>query len=226
MDQHGLPHGAKGIEIENFAIEFRADKIVFVPKSGGAGNHYTIHAGQKSGIIDLHETHPDAEGRQHHRTLFAMRRADLAGMIGEAASLLPELLSLFRPLKVGWMKRHNIGIARGVDPVSDGDISVVTRKRKQRLTVDAELYQQNVFVPEFLDEVFDFPDGNFALFHRGRQIGIGFKKTYPGGDVRLFWIKLSDLMRFGNRWLEKLASTLVRLAIPPERYAEHPFLRS
>jgi hypothetical protein len=134
--------------------------------------------------------------------------------------MLPEFLRLLRPLKVGWMKHRNIGIARCIDPVSDDDVAAVTRKRKRRLTVDAELYKRNVFVPEFLEEVYDFPDGNFALFHRGRQIGVGFKKTYAGDDVRLFWIKLGDLKRFGNDWQEKIGGALARFAIPPERYAD------
>ena len=29
-----LPHGARGIEGDNFALQFLADKIVFVPRSG------------------------------------------------------------------------------------------------------------------------------------------------------------------------------------------------
>src|SRR5260370_17202355 len=97
-----------------------------------------------------------------------------------------ELLGLVRPLRLGWLKHRNIGIARGIDPVSDDDIAAVTRKRKRRLTLDAELYEQNLFVPEFLEEVYEFPDGNFALFHRGRQTAIGFNKTYPHGNVPLF----------------------------------------
>ena len=100
------------------------------------------------------------------------------------------------------------------------------RKHKRRLTLEAGLYRQNVFVPEFLEEVYDFPDGNFALFHHGRRIGIGFKKTDADGNVRLFWIKRRDLLRFGNDWQEKIGNALSRLAIPPERYAEYPFLRS
>ena len=79
---------------------------------------------------------------------------------------------------------------------------------------------------DFLEDIYDFPDGNFALFHRGRRVGIGFKKTDADGDVRLFWIKHRDLMRFGNDWQVKLANALARLAIPPERYAEYPFLGS
>jgi hypothetical protein len=220
MESYSLPHGAKDIEGEDFAIELRGDKIVFVPKAAGAGLHYTLHAGMRSGILDLHETQYEANEQKRHCTLFAMRRDDLAALLDEAAPMLPEFFRLLRPLRLGWLKHRHISIARGIDPVSDDDIAAVTRKRRRRLTVDAELYRQNVFVPEFLEEVYDFPDGNFSLFHRGRQIGIGFKKTYTDGDVRLFWMKLSDLKSFGNDWQEKIGGALARLAIPPECYAE------
>jgi hypothetical protein len=226
MDRYSLPHGAKGIEGDDFAIEFRDDKAVFVPKSVGPGKHYTFHAGPDSGVLDLHETTRDANGQQQHRTLFALRHADLPAILGALVPMVEDLLALLRPLHLRWLKRNNIGIARGVDPVSDGDIAAVTRKRKRRLALDAQLYEQNVFVPEFLEDVYDFPDGNFALFHCGRQIGIGFKQTYAEDDVRLFWIKLSDLISFGSAWEEKVISAFAQAATPPERYAEYRFLRA
>ena len=224
MEPYVLPHGAKGIEGDDFAVAFGDDKIVFVTKSGGKGTHYTFQAKPASGVMDVHETTIDADGREHHRTLFAMRQDDLPPMLQQLAPMVPGLFRLIRPLRLGWLKRRNIGIARGIDPVSDDDIAAVTRKRKRRLALDTDLYQQHVFIPEFLEEVYDFPDGNFALFHCGRQIGIGFKKTYAGGDVRLFWIKLRDLMRFRHDWQAKVASALESIAIPPDRYAEYPFL--
>jgi hypothetical protein len=98
------------------------------------------------------------------------------------------------------------------------------RKHKRRLAIDAELYERNVFVPEFLEEVYDFPDGNFAVLHRGRPIGIGFKKTDPDGHVRLYWIKRRDLLRLGKDWQEKVIEALLRSAIPPENYPQYPFL--
>jgi hypothetical protein len=226
METYVLPHGAKGIEGDEFAIEFRGDNVVFIARSVGTGEHYTFQAGLKSGVIDLHQTHPNAEANDSHRTLFAMRRGDLPAVLGQFAPMVQELIGLLRPLRVGWMHRHSIGIARGVNPVSDEDIAAVTRRRKRRLALDAELYEQNVVVPEYLDDVYDFPDGNFALFHRGRQIGIGFKQTYAKDDVRLFWIKLSDLIRLNNAWQEKAASAFAAAAIPRERYADYPFLRA
>ena len=175
-------------------------------------------------MIDVHETAIDADGRERRRTLFALYEKDVSAVLGELAAMPAELMRLLRPLRLGWLKRHDIGISRGIDPVNDDNIAAVTRTRKRRLTLDAELYQQNVFIPEFLEEAFDFPDGNFSLLHRGRQIGIGFKKTYSGGDVRLFWIKRRDLMRFGHDLQDKVIDALGRFAIPPERYPEYPFL--
>jgi hypothetical protein len=35
MEPYSLPHGAKGIEADELAVEFRGDKIVFVPKEAG-----------------------------------------------------------------------------------------------------------------------------------------------------------------------------------------------
>ena len=81
-------------------------------------------------------------------------------------------------------------------------------------------------MPEYLEEIYDFPDGNFSLFHRGRNIGIGFKTIDAEGNVRLFWIKRRDLMRFGHDWQEKVIDALRRIAIPPESYAKYPFLHS
>src|SRR5437764_121284 len=97
-----LPHGAKGIESEDFAIEFRGDKIVVIQKSAGGGRHFTLHAGRDSGIIDLHETEPAAEA-QTHRTLFAMQRDDLLAVLGESSAIVPDLMRLFRPLRLGWL---------------------------------------------------------------------------------------------------------------------------
>ena len=56
MEPYALPDGAKGIEGDGFAVEDRADKIVFVPKAEGSTTDYTLHGGPNSGVIDLHET--------------------------------------------------------------------------------------------------------------------------------------------------------------------------
>ena len=94
------------------------------------------------------------------------------------------------------------------------------------MTIDPQLYEQNVFIPEYLEEVYEFPDGTFTLFHKRRKIGFGFKATDAMGNVRLFWIKCRDLLRFGNDWQQKVIDALLSAAIPPEGYAGYSFLRS
>jgi hypothetical protein len=225
MPRPTLPHDARGIEGENFVLQFLADKIVFVPRSGAEREHYTFHAGSKSGVFDLHETQMSSGCSAQHRTLFAMRREDIPPALELLRPLLSELLSLLRPLRLGWLKHRDIGIARGIDLISDLDIAAATRKRKGRLAIDPKLYEAHIFVPEFLEEIYDFPSGTFALFRRQSRIGIGFKATRADGDVCLSWVKLSDLMRFGHDWQKKVMSTLQTLAIPSERYPDFPFLR-
>jgi hypothetical protein len=119
-----LPHGAKGIEGEGFALAFGEDKMVFVPTAvgdaGGPHKHYTLHAGPDSGVIDLHETTESADGQKHHHTVFAIRKDDLLPLIHQFGEVLPEFLGLLRPLRIGWMKHRHIGIARGVEPLATG----------------------------------------------------------------------------------------------------------
>ena len=225
MPRPTLPHGARGIEGENFALQFLADKLLFVPRCGAEGEHYTFHAGPVSGILDVHKTQMSSGRSEHHRTVFAIRRDDLPAVLNAMKPLLSELLALLRPVQLAWLEDHDIGIARGIDLITDEDIAASTRKRKGRVAVDPELYQRNIFVPEFLDQVYDFPDGNFALFRRRRRIGIGFKATEASGDVRLAWIKVIDLMRLARRWEPKVINALASFAIPPERYAEFPPLQ-
>jgi hypothetical protein len=181
-----LPHGANGIQGDGFAVAFGDGKIVFVvkrqPDDSGvemSERHYTFHAGQKSGIIDVHETRSLRDGHKEHKTLFALRADDLPSVLQSLAPMLPELFALFRPLQIGWMKHRNIGVARGIEPVRHADVEAVTVKRKRKLCVDPERYRDNVFVPEYLEEIYDFPDGNFTLFHRNRNIGSRCGLSYP-----------------------------------------------
>src|ERR1035438_8108771 len=129
-----LPQGARGIEIEDLVMEVGKDKIVMLRKS--AGDHYTLQAGHQSGIIDLHRTWRDANGEEHHETLFAMRRDDLSTLLNAFASWPQDLLRLLRPLRVGWLHRHGISIVHGLVPTTDGEVAAVTRKRHRRLVVD------------------------------------------------------------------------------------------
>ena len=49
-----LPHGARGIELADFALEEGKDKLVLIKQA--ATEHCTLHAGTASDIMDLHRT--------------------------------------------------------------------------------------------------------------------------------------------------------------------------
>ena len=95
-----LPHGATGIEVGNFVIEFRSDKVVVLAKD--RGEHYTLHAGHKSGILDVHRTWRAPDGTERHQTVFAMRHADLPAFLNEFASMPAGMVRLLRRLQA-WM---------------------------------------------------------------------------------------------------------------------------
>jgi hypothetical protein len=226
MPRPTLPHRARGIEGENFALQFLADKIVIVPRSAAEGEHYTFHAGPDSGVLDLHETHMSSGRSEQHRTLFAMRRDDLPAALGAMTPVLSELLALLRPLRLGWLKHHGIGIALG--SIS----SAMKTSPPQRTSEKAGLQSTgNSMKPIFSCRSFWRKSTIFRTETSpcSAVVAGSASASRPpwrgGGDVRLAWIKLTDLMRFGRSWEPKVMSTLASFAIPPERYADFPPLQ-
>jgi hypothetical protein len=96
----------------------------------------------------------------------------------------------------------------------------ISRKRKKRLVLDEEKFANNIYVPEYLDEVWDFPDGQFLLGKQGRLIGIGIKTT-DHGTKKLYWLKLKDITRFFKAVEPKFIEAALRHAIAPEKYGDY-----
>src|SRR5258708_12175762 len=105
MGRYSLPHGAKAIEGDDFAIQFGSDKVVFVPKFAG-GKHYTFHAGPISGVTDVHEPTTEGGHGDRHRTLFAIRAYDLPPILTGFAPMLGELRLLLPPLPLSSLHLH------------------------------------------------------------------------------------------------------------------------
>jgi hypothetical protein len=225
-----LPHGARGIEAGDLAIEFRPehDKLVLFNRS--SQEHYTIHFGKTSGVFDIHRTWTDEVGRVRHQTLFAMRHEAMAPFISELGfPLVSELFRLLRPLRIGWLARHNIGVVKGIDPITDEEIAAITRRvRRRRLVIDAEQLEKNAYAPEFLEELRTLPDGAFSLIdcnrNQGTKIGVGFKNTDPFGKVQLQWLRLRDVSRLFNSTKGKFIDIAQRYSMPASDYASHSFL--
>jgi hypothetical protein len=91
--------------------------------------------------------------------------------------------------------------------------------RGRKLYVDAELIAARLTSPEYIDELFELPDGgSFTLFSwrdpaNPRRLGTGFKIGGNSGRPRLLWVRDRDLSR-GVCELRKALPALV------ERYGE------
>ena len=219
-----LPNEARGIEADNFAVEFLADNIIVIQEN--TGDHYTLHFGGESDVLDVHRTWKDADGREKHQTVFAIQRTDIPALLNELIPLALGVARLVRPLCVGWLYRNNIDVIKGLDPVTDEEIAAVTSKskRRRRLNVDEQKLRDNVRVLEYLDDIWGFPDGSFSLFSGSRRIGMAIKATDPDGKVRLHWFKLRDVNRLFNSLHNQFFEAALRYAIPREKYHEYDVL--
>lgn len=218
-----FPNGACGIEVGDFVIQSGKDKVVLLTKR--RGEHYTLQAGHASGVLDIHHTREHLSGKERHQTVFAMRRADLADFLNDLMPMTTGMLRLVRRLRLGWLYRNDIGIVVGLDPVTDIDMAAITRRRRKRLVVDEDVLRNNVQIPEYLEDIWDFPDGAFSLVIGGRKIGVGIKATDQLGRARLYWFKLRDVSRFLKTFQDSLVTTAVKYGIPKEKYADYGMLK-
>ncbi len=218
-----LPDGAIGLEVEEYAIEFRPDKAILLRKK--IGDHFTLQFGNNSGVLDLHRTWKDPQGHEKHETLFAMQRDNIPCVLAQLNSVLSSQPNFIRPLRLGWLGHHNIGIILGVLPVDASHLSKITaRSRLKRLVIDAAKVRNGIYAPEYLDDVWDLPNGPFALCKRGRMVGIGMKLPYDRGSAKLYWIKVRDLTHLTERVGKTFTQVVSRYAIPSDEYHRYDVL--
>ena len=218
-----LPLGARGFRFEGISVEERPDgKIcLFLPRlPDGSEIHYTLHPGNASGVLDLHETRTFSDGARTHRTVLAIRLEDVGRVLEKAAPAMLALLSRIRSIRLGWLKRQGIGVYRGflADPA---DLAQVTRLgTKKRLEFDLEKAAKRVIVPEFLEDIYDLPDGLLTLMKDGRIYGHAFKLTDAQGRGRLLWGgRNGNYRREQRRLLDALEARLLACAVPADEHA-------
>jgi len=205
-----LPPNVTGIDFGELILEIKPDKIILIKKDKNS-IHYTLPFGDKTGIIDIHKTWCDENGKPQHETIGAIRKETLAVILKvfmeEAGqSILQDFLSFLRPCRLGWLKHRNIGVVTGLFP-TETDIPKITRKSRggKRLKIDIKLLEQNITAPEYLNDIYDYPDETvFTLLKRRKnkwkQIGMLFKKTYSNGGQRLFWTKFGGEIKLLNKY--------------------------
>jgi len=91
------------------------------------------------------------------------------------------------------MAKRWVGVVVGFS-LAESENPAITKLRQQKLVVDPQRLASRVWAPEFLDDLYDLPDGQtFTLFscrkHRNhRMLGFGFKFTDGTGRRRLVWL--------------------------------------
>lgn len=195
-----LPHGAKGFDLGEAVFLFADGKVVITAK--GSPTHLTVHFGAHSGVLDIHKRSTAADGSSQYVTLFTIPRDNLLALLQEfGIPLLQAQMRALRRLRPGWMAKRRVGVVVGIsisESQMSSEISAITKLRRGRLVVDSERLAEHVRAPEFLEELYDLPDGQtFTLFACRKQrrhqrnhpvLGLGFKFTDPLGRPRLVWL--------------------------------------
>lgn len=187
-----LPHGAKGFDLGEAVFLFADGKLVITAK--GSRDHLTVHFGTHSGVLDIHKKSTADDGSTKYVRLFTIPRDNLPAMLQEfGIPMLQAQMSALRRLRPGWMAKRRVGVVVGLS-LAESEIPAVTKLSRRKLVVDPEKLADRMWAPQFLDDLYDLPDGQtFTLFccrnqRNHRMLGVGFKFTDGTGRRRLVWL--------------------------------------
>ena len=219
-----LPKGAKGFDLGEFAMDVRPDGKLLMLLRDGSNQHWTVHPGAKSGVLDLHKT-TEAKGQgQPHETVFAIKHDDLADALFTSVPIwLPEILKMPRPLRLGWMWHRGITFVRGILPTREEFLKACTLNSRKRLVVDLKRLQENLRLLENPYVALALPDEVFGVVRRRRRhqrfIGYARKVKHSSGDVSFYWIKSKDIVRFTSLVEGAVKQAIRERGIPPDVHA-------
>jgi hypothetical protein len=192
---HRLPHGAKRIDLGDAVVALARDKIVLTRKT--ATEHFTLHFGPASGVLDVHRTSMAADGSKSHETIFRIRHEDLAIALAEFGPVATKaLLKVARRLDLDELVRKRIGVVVGL-LTTGADLEIVTSARRGKVAIDPEKLQAFVQVPEDLNELHELEDEKFFTLvstdETSEILGHGFAITESNGRRRLVWLPMQEL---------------------------------
>lgn len=207
-----LPKSVNGFDLGELVLALAKDKLVFTPK--GAREHYTLHLGPRSRVIDLHKTTLRADGASERVTLFSITHERLLAMMEELAQPLGDLLlGLARPLNPIRMEKRHVGAVVGLLPTW-ADTAAVGRVRHRKFAIDPRKLAARTWAPDFIDELYDLDGKIFTLFliqrnRAPRKIGYGFSVTDGRRQRRLLWIPdryAAEVLQRGSALLKDAAA--------------------
>jgi hypothetical protein len=202
----------KRIDFGSALAIFANEKVVMSRK--GDADHFTLHCGPISKILDIHRTRT-VGGLPAHETLFAITHEKLAEVMEEIApALLEAFIEAIRPFDPNKLETTSIIAFTGLSPSGEALAKIVTR-RKGRLLIDPKKMQAGIRRVNSASEMCDLPDGEtFTIFSgarkdRRRKLGSGFMFTDERGRRRAAWVPdnrlKAALNRAGDALLESLA---------------------
>jgi hypothetical protein len=180
-------------------------KVIF--KLKGETSHFTLHPGRRSGVIDLHKTDELAPARDasKYQTIGKISQAELITRLSAIGPhLIPELLRLIRPIRLGWIMRRRLGIGPAFPPDSALTRISGIRVRPGNAAL-SEPFKSWMQPPEFYDEVLQHPGKAFYLFdcrktNPSTPYGLLFTYREPHRAVQMKWIKYGDLLKWAAKW--------------------------
>lgn len=191
--------------MEGFTIKFLRDGK-FLVKFGQSNFHYTFQPGRCSGIVDVHKTDeriPKADP-QRHQTLIALPKLAIEKqMCLLGPDLVIDLVNLWRPLHLGWMIRHRLGVgARLLNHLNINGIDKISVKTGSPAC--NEPFATWLKPPRFYEDILRYPDSAYLLFDCKKRSSFpyGVTVTYRGraDQVQMRWAKVRDLQRWAKKW--------------------------
>jgi hypothetical protein len=187
------PPQAKGIDAGDLRFVWGQDKIIFATKN--RAEHFTVHFGPDSKVLDVHRTLEGPRGSTSHETLFSITHEKLVAIFSEIAHPLFRVLSgIAVPFPPSLLRRPDVTAIVGI-PLSLEQFVSVSRMHKRRLAADPAKVRSRLWVAQSFDELQTIGDGEFftVLSRRRnkqpRHIGNGFAVSMEGGGRRqVAWI--------------------------------------
>ena len=192
------------LEFKGLIVKFLpSGKVLVIPE--GTGVHYTLHPGNQSGVIDLHKTNEQipTTDTSRYQTLAAIPQDEIVrNLSAVGAEPVMSLLSLLRPIRIGWIARRRLGVVALPTEAELDRVSGI-RVKKAPTPELSEPLSTWMKVPEFIDEIWEMPNATFLLCDCRKDsspvYGLLFKIVGPQGELSLRWIRLRDLRRWSMK---------------------------
>ena len=197
-----------------FTLKFlRSGKVV--AKFGNAGTHYTLHPGFATGVLDLHQTDESyIEGNPaRYKRLWALPHDVLMGkLLADGQTLLQDFLTLWRPLRMGWMIRRGLAIG-GRIPTDVTFQEVRGIKMRDGQPEPDDPLHLSMKPPEFYEDVLSQSNSAYLVYDMRKRSSHPYGVFITYGEiprVRMLWAKTRELNKWSRKW-EPLFHEICRL---------------